>query len=97
VNGDVLGELMLQVFTHPACSGCGPVVERVWRIAEEHGSVQMQTVKLDTAEGLAHAQSVIVRTIPSVILLEDEVEVERFVGTPGFGILEEAVGKALEK
>jgi len=88
---------MMQVFTHPACSGCGPVVERVWRIAEEHDSVQMQTVKLETEEGLAHAQSVVIRTIPSIIIMEEGEEIERFVGTPEEGTLEAAVEKALRK
>ena len=88
---------MLQVFTHPACSGCGHVVERVWRLAEELDSVQMQTVKLETKEGLAHAQSVVIRTIPSVIIIEDGEEIQRFIGTPEQGLLEAAVEKALEE
>jgi thioredoxin-like negative regulator of GroEL len=95
--GDFLGDLMLQVFTHPACSGCGPVVERVWRLTEELDSVQMQTVKLETKEGLAHAQSVVIRTIPSVIIIEDGEEIQRFIGTPEQGLLEAAVEKALEE
>jgi len=57
----------------------------------------MQTVKLETKEGLAHAQSVVIRTIPSVIIIEDGEEIQRFIGTPEQGLLEAAVEKALEE
>lgn len=96
LDGVVLGGLKLQVFTHPACPGCGPVVEMAWKVAESHESVELQTVKLETEDGLSLAQASSIRTIPSVVLIVDGEEVERFAGTPEPDSLREAVEGILE-
>ena len=83
--------LYLSVFTHPACSGCSPVVRRAWKLGEAHSGVEMRTVNLERASGLAEARSEGVRTIPTVILSSSEGELRRWTGAPAPGALEAAL------
>ncbi|MBT3357104.1 MAG: thioredoxin family protein [Euryarchaeota archaeon] len=83
--------MILQVFTHPACSSCGPVVESAWEITENNEHIKIQTVRLEDKQGLATAQSLGIRTIPSIIVKIDDDEVHRLVGTPKPGELESVV------
>lgn len=88
--------MILQIFTHPACSSCGPVVADAWNISENNDYVEIQTVKLENKAGLKQAQSEGIRTIPSIIIKVSGEEVQRFVGTPNQGELETSVTAHLE-
>ena len=85
------GGLLLRVFTHPACAGCGNVVDRAWKLTRARPSVELRTVSLAGEEGLAEARAEKIQTIPSVILSAAGEERERWVGAPGNGALEAAV------
>ncbi len=84
-------ELLLRVFTHPACAGCGPVVKMCWELAEARDEIELKTVKLETKAGLAEAHRERIKTIPSVILSRGEEELARLVGTPTRESLEQAI------
>lgn len=74
---------LLRVFTHPACSNCGPVVRKMWEIYEDQNqSFVLKTVKLENKEGLDEAHREKIKTIPTVILSNAGKEVYRIVGTP---------------
>ena len=42
--------IILSVFTHPACNGCGAAVEMGWELSKELSGVQLKTVKLENRE-----------------------------------------------
>jgi len=81
--------MTLRIFTHPACSGCGPAVELAWKLSEAHDDLKFETVKLENKAGLSQAQGVGVKTIPSLIFYQDEVELKRIVGLPEASFLKE--------
>ena len=54
-NDDSKKSLILSVFTHPACSGCGAAVEMGWELVQNLERIQLKTVKLDNREGLEMA------------------------------------------
>ena len=85
------GGLLLRVFTHPACAGCGPVVDRAWQLTRKRPELELRTVSLTGEQGLAEAKSERIKTIPTVILSAGDEELERWVGTPVKGALEAAV------
>jgi predicted DsbA family dithiol-disulfide isomerase len=74
--------MILRVFTHPACSECGPAVEMAWKLSETHDDLKLETVKLENKKGLLKAQSVGIKTIPTLIFYEGQEELKRFVGLP---------------
>ena len=74
--------LLLRVFTHPACSGCGAAVKMAWEATKDAEGIEMRTVALETKQGLAEAHREHIRTIPSMIITDGEQELRRFVGTP---------------
>ncbi len=76
-------KLLIRVFTHPACSGCGPALRMVWEMVErEKGAFTLRTVKLENKEGLQEAYKEGIKTIPTIILSAGGKELERIVGTP---------------
>lgn len=75
-------KMTLRVFTHPACSGCGEAVEMAWRMAERHDQLKLEIVRLEEEEGLKLAQSIGIKTIPTLIYYRDDDEEIRLVGTP---------------
>lgn len=77
-----MDKMTLRIFTHPACSGCGPAVELGWKLSESVDDLTLETVKLENKAGLAQAQKVGIKTIPSMIFYQDEVEQKRIVGLP---------------
>jgi predicted DsbA family dithiol-disulfide isomerase len=74
--------MTLRVFTHPACSECGPAVEMAWKLSETHDDLKLETVKLENKKGLLKAQSVGIKTIPTLIFYKGQEEIKRFVGLP---------------
>ena len=74
--------LVLTIFTHPACSGCGPAVEMRWELAEEIEGIELKTVKLENREGLEKAKIHSIKTIPTMIISSGGKEFERVVGLP---------------
>ncbi len=84
-----MAERLLRVFTHPACSGCGPAVRLVWELAGTRKDLALRTVSLDNKEGLDEAHAAEVRTIPTVILTDGGVELARWVGMPARSALAE--------
>ncbi len=60
--------LVMRVFTHPACGGCGNAVRAAWTLSEAHPEIALRTVSLDNADGLAEAHAAGIRTIPTLIL-----------------------------
>ena len=83
--------LILSVFTHPACSGCGAAVEMGWELAQDLEGIVLKTVKLENREGLERAQQCGIKTIPTMIIYKGEEECERMVGLPKKKDLEESL------
>ena len=83
--------LILSVFTHPACSGCGAAVEMGWELVQDFEGLQLKTVKLENREGLERAQQCGIKTIPTMIIYKSEEECERMVGLPKKKDLEESL------
>ena len=83
--------LILSVFTHPACSGCGAAVEMGWELVQDFEGLQLKTVKLENREGLERAQQCGIKTIPTMIIYKGEEECERMVGLPKKKYLEESL------
>ena len=83
--------LLVRVFTHPACSGCGPAVQAAWKLREAHPEVELRTVSLERKEGLDEAHAEGVKTIPTTILSRGEAELRRFVGAASNASLESAL------
>ena len=83
--------LILSVFTHPACSGCGAAVEMGWELVQDFEGLQLKTVKLENREGLERAQQCGIKTIPTMIIYKGEEECERMVGLPKKKDLEESL------
>ena len=90
-NADSKKNLILSVFTHPACSGCGAAVEMGWELVQEFEGIQLKTVKLENREGLEMAQQCGIKTIPTMIIYKGEEECERMVGLPKKKDLEESL------
>ncbi len=74
--------LLVQVFTHPACSGCGRAVEMAWNLTQEFEDLKIETVKLENKKGLKKAHNAGIKTIPTLIYYKGNEEKERFVGLP---------------
>ena len=83
--------LILSVFTHPACSGCGAAVEMGWELVQDFEGLQLKTVKLENREGLERAQQCGIKTIPTMIIYRGDDECERMVGLPKKKDLEESL------
>ena len=90
-NADSKKSLILSVFTHPACSGCGAAVEMGWELVQDFEGLQLKTVKLENREGLERAQQWGINTIPTMIIYKGEEECERMVGLPKKKDLEESL------
>ena len=90
-NVDSKKSLILSVFTHPACSGCGAAVEMGWELVQDFEGLQLKTVKLENREGLERAQQCGIKTIPTMIIYKGEEECERMVGLPKKKDLEECL------
>ena len=88
--------LILSVFTHPACSGCGAAVEMGWELVQDFEGLQLKTVKLENREGLERAQQCGIKTIPTMIIYRGEEECERMVGLPKKKDLEESLKHYLD-
>lgn len=86
--------LLVRVFTHPACSGCGPAVQAAWKLREAHPEVELRTVSLAKKEGLDEAHAEHVRTIPTLILSRGAAEIRRFVGATSAEVLERTLREA---
>ena len=74
--------MTLRVFTHPACSECGPAVEMAWNLSESQENLILETVKLENKEGLSKAQNIGIKTIPTLIFYKGENELKRIIGLP---------------
>ena len=85
--------LVLRVYTHPACAGCGSAVRDAWEAGREHPEMEVRTVSLERKEGLAEARGKGITTIPTLILARGDEELERWVGTPPPGLIAGAVGR----
>ena len=94
-NGHQEHSIILSVFTHPACNGCGAAVEMGWELSQELSGIQLKTVKLENREGLKKAQDFKIKTIPTLIILKGEEECERLVGLPKKEKLEETLKRHL--
>ena len=95
-NADSKKSLILSVFTHPACSGCGAAVEMGWELVQDFEGLQLKTVKLENREGLERAQQCGIKTIPTMIIYRGEDECERMVGLPKKKDLEESLKRYLD-
>ena len=95
-NADSKKSLILSVFTHPACSGCGAAVEMGWELVQALEGIELKTVKLENREGLERAQQFGIKTIPTMIIYKGEKECERIVGLPKKKDLEESLKRYLD-
>ena len=94
-NADSKKSLILSVFTHPACSGCGAAVEMGWELVQVLEGIELKTIKLENREGLERAQQCGIKTIPTMIIFRGEEECERMVGLPKKKNLEESLKRYL--
>ena len=90
-NADSKKSLILSIFTHQACSGCGAAVEMGWELVQNFEGIQLKTVKLENREGLERAQQCGIKTIPTMIIYRGDEECERMVGLPKKKDLEESL------
>ena len=74
-NADSKKSLILSVFTHPACSGCGAAVEMGWELVQDFEGLQLKTVKLENREGLERAQQCGIKTIPTILFIGEKTSV----------------------
>ena len=88
--------LILSVFTHPACSGCGAAVEMGWELVQVLEGIELKTIKLENRQGLERAQQCGIKTIPTMIIYRGEDECERMVGLPKKKDLEESLKRYLD-
>ena len=95
-NADSKKSLILSVFTHPACSGCGAAVEMGWELVQVIAGIELKPVKLDNRQGLERAQQCGIKTIPTMIIYRGEDECERMVGLPKKKDLEESLKRYLD-
>jgi hypothetical protein len=89
-----MSDLLLRVFTHPACSGCPEAVREAWEFTEDRPGVSLRTVTLAEKEGLAEARRARVTIIPALILERGDDELARWDGMPSLAELETAVQEA---
>lgn len=90
--------LTLNIFTHPACPRCGGAVKAAWELKEKQpGLFDLRTVSLTDKAGLDEAHAAKVTTIPTIILSGGDKEIDRIVGLPAPGHLEETINSALTK
>jgi len=94
-DGDQEQSVILSVFTHPACNGCGAAVEMGWELSQKLSGVHLRTVKLENREGLKKAQDFKIKTIPTLVILKGEEECERLIGLPKKEKLEETLKRHL--
>ena len=94
-NADSKKFIILSVFTHPACSGCGAAVEMGWELVQDLEGIQLKTVKLENREGLERTQQCGIKTIPTMIIYRGEEECDRMVGLPKKKNLEESLKRYL--
>lgn len=86
--------LIVRVFTHPACGGCGAAVKAAWELHEHHGEVTLRTVSLESKDGLDEAHAEGITTIPTTILSRGPHELARWVGAITPAALETAFTEA---
>jgi len=89
-----VSDLLLRVFTHPACSGCPEAVREAWRFTEDRPGIELRTVTLAEKEGLAEARRARVTIIPALILERGDDELARWEGMPSLAELEASVREA---
>ena len=94
-EGNEEQSIILSVFTHPACHGCGAAVEMGWELSQKLSGVYLRTVKLENREGLKKAQDFKIKTIPTLVILKGEEECERLVGLPKKENLKETLKRHL--
>lgn len=75
-----MADLVLRVFTHPACGGCGAAVQAAWQLHGMHPDLALRTVGLEDKPGLDEAHAEHVTTIPTMILSRGDCELARWVG-----------------
>ena len=88
------GVVLVDVWA-PWCSPCliqGPIVEKVAEAVDEKAKV----VKLNADDGRVAAARFGIQAIPTLLLLKDGVEVERFVGVQRQETLVSAIDNALK-
>ena len=60
-----MSEPLVELFTHPACSGCQTVLAELSRL-DRDGSLHLRVHSLATSEGQRFAQSLGVTAVPTV-------------------------------
>ena len=78
----------LKIFTQPLCPACPPAKELGESLKE---SVKIEYFDVSTPDGLAQARLYNIMSTPTLVLVEDNKETKKWIGTPG----EEEVKKRL--
>ncbi len=86
----------MRIFTHPACAGCGPVVKHAWELRERGVPFTLETVSLAEKAGLSEAFRRGIKTIPTLVFLEGDDELDRIVGAPKPGELRERLNARIQ-
>jgi len=79
---------IIKIFTQPLCPACPPAKELGERLKE---SVKIEYFDVSTPDGLAEARLYNIMSTPTLVLVEDNKEIQTWIGTPR----EEEVKKTL--
>lgn len=89
------GELRMLDFWAPWCGPCrmqGPVLDALAEQADD----MVRVVKVNVDENPQLAGLFRIQSIPTLVLLDGDVEIQRFVGIQSFQTLNEAIRKAAQ-
>jgi thioredoxin 1 len=89
------GELRLVDFWAPSCGPCRMQTPVLEALAEQDGDL-VQVVKVNVDQNPQLAGLFRIQSIPTLVLLDGDVEIQRFVGVQSFQTLSEAVRKAAQ-
>ncbi len=73
---------ILKIFIQPVCPACPPAKELGERLKE---SVKIEYFDVSTPSGLAEARLYNIMSTPTMVLVEDNKEIQTWIGAPSEG------------
>lgn len=84
--------MLLKIFSQDMCLSCPPAKE-LGKKLEKEGLVKVELVDVAKPEGLAEAKKHDVMSTPTLVLVDGDKEVKKWVGMPGKGEVREMLTK----